>query len=78
MSDIIKASVQSVKTRASNCEAIAIVGTGAKSLNILCKLEVIAKYLVIPADTVVYWLIAKSLNLTLLPNMGRFRDLFSK
>jgi len=30
---------------------------------------------VIPADTVIYWLIAQALNLSLLPNRGKFRDL---
>lgn len=78
MSDLIKASVQSVKERTSNCEAIAIVGTGARTLDILCDLEAIAQCPVIPADTTVYWWAAQNLNLTLLPKMGRFRDLLRR
>jgi maleate cis-trans isomerase len=78
MPNMVKASVQFVKAADPDSQAIVIVGTGAKTLNILCELEVMANCPVIPADTVVYWLIAQSLNLTLLPNMGRFRDLFSK
>ncbi|MEA5417822.1 hypothetical protein VB712_01215 [Spirulina sp. CCNP1310] len=75
MSHLIKASVQFVKENAPDCEAIAIVGTGARTLEILCDLEAIAHCPVVPADTVVYWWAAQHLNLTLLPNMGRFRDL---
>ena len=75
MSNLIKASVQSVKGKVSDCEAIAIVGTGARTLDILCDLEAIAQCPVIPADTAVYWWAAQRLNLTLLPIMGRFRDL---
>lgn len=72
---LLKASVQSVKERASGYEAIAIVGTGTRTLNVLCELETIAQCPVIPADTSVYWWAAQHLNLKLLSNMGRFRDL---
>ncbi|MFK8185019.1 MAG: hypothetical protein AB8B99_16735 [Phormidesmis sp.] len=75
MSDLIKASIQAVKEKASDCDAIVIVGTGARTLDILCELEAIAKCPVVPADTTVYWWAAQHLNLTLLPNMGRFKDL---
>lgn len=75
MPDMIKASVQWVKDKAPDAEAIAIVGTGTRTLDILCELEVIAQCPVIPADTVVYWLIAQYLNLTLLPKMGCFKNL---
>jgi maleate cis-trans isomerase len=75
MSNLIKASVQVVKEKVSDCEAIAIVGTGARTLAILCDLEAIAQCPVVPADTAVYWWAAQHLNLTLLPNMGRFKDL---
>lgn len=75
MPDMVKASLQFVKDNASDSQAIVIVGTGAKTLNILCELETMAQCPVIPADIVVYWLIAQSLNLSLLPNMGKFMDL---
>lgn len=75
LSDLIKASVQVVKERNSDCEAIVIVGTGARTLDILCDLESIAQCPVVPADTAVYWWAAQHLNLTLLPNMGRFGSL---
>ncbi|WP_139276548.1 hypothetical protein [Spirulina major] len=72
---LIKASVQVVRDRTPDCDAIAIVGTGARTLDILCDLEAIAQCPVIPADTAVYWWAAQQLNLTLLPNMGQFKDL---
>jgi maleate cis-trans isomerase len=75
MPDMVKASVEWVKNAAPNAEAIVIVGTGARTLDILYELEAMVQCPVIPADTVVYWLIAKYLNLTLLPKMGRFRYL---
>jgi maleate cis-trans isomerase len=75
MSDLIKASVQSVQESAPDCDAIAIVGTGARTLAILCELEAIAQCPVVPADTAVYWWAAQQLNSTLLPNMGSFQHL---
>ena len=75
LANLIKASVQSVKEKAPDCEAIAIVGTGARTLDILLSLEAITQCPVVPADTSVYWWVAQQLNLTLLPTMGRFRDL---
>ncbi|MFK8186314.1 MAG: hypothetical protein AB8B99_23305 [Phormidesmis sp.] len=75
MSDMVKASVQSVKNATPECEAIIIVGTGARTLNILRELEAIAQCPVIPADTAVYWLAAQHLRLTLSPEMGYFRNL---
>ncbi len=75
MPDMVKASVQWVKDKAPEAEAIAIVGTGARTLNILCELETIAQCPIVPADTVIYWQIARLLNLSLKPTMGRFKDL---
>lgn len=75
MSNLIKASVQVVRDRTPDCDAIVIVGTGARTLAILSELEAIAQCPVVPADISVYWWAAQQLNLTLLPTMGRFKDL---
>ncbi|MDQ7089922.1 MAG: hypothetical protein Q9M50_04670 [Methylococcales bacterium] len=74
-SDMIKESVRLIKDAAPEAEAIVITGTGVRTLAILCELEAIAQCPVIPADTVLYWLSARYLNLTLDPKMGRFKDL---
>lgn len=74
-SDLVKESVGLVKNAAPNAEAIVITGTGVRTLEILCELEAIAQCPVIPADTVSYWLSARYLNLTLVPQMGCFKDL---
>ena len=76
MAVLTKASVKFIKEKISDdYEAIVIVGTGTRTLDILCDLEAIAQCPVIPSDTVVYWWAAQHLNSTLLPKMGRFRDL---
>lgn len=78
MEALTKASVQFIKDKVSDdYEAIVIVGTGTRTLDILCDLENIAQCPVIPSDTVVYWWAAQHLNLTLLPKMGRFSHLSS-
>lgn len=77
-SDMIKASVNLTRKAAPNAEAIVITGTGVRTLDILCELEAIAQRPVIPADTVLYWLSARYLNLTLSSNMGYFKDLSAK
>ncbi|MDB9504337.1 hypothetical protein PN441_14760 [Spirulina major CS-329] len=76
MAVLTKTSVQFIKEEVTDdYEAIVIVGTGTRTLEILCDLERIASCPVIPSDTVVYWWAAKSLHLTLSPKMGLFRDL---
>ena len=76
MAVLTKASVQFIKDKVSgDYEAIVIVGTGTRTLDILCDLEGIAQCPVISSDTVMYWWAAQHLNLTLLPNMGRVRNL---
>jgi maleate cis-trans isomerase len=74
-SGMIKTSVALTRKSAPEAEAIVITGTGVRTLEILCELEIIARCPVIPADTVLYWLGARYLNLTLSPQMGCFQNL---
>ena len=73
--NMVKDSVYAVKKAAPEAEAMVITGTGARTLEILCELEAIAQCPVIPADTVLYWISARYLNLTLNSKMGRFTHL---
>lgn len=76
MAVLTQASVQCITEQLTDdYEAIVIVGTGARTVDILCDLEAIAPCPVIPSDTVVYWWVAHHLKETLLPRMGRFQDL---
>jgi maleate cis-trans isomerase len=72
---MVKTSLARIKNTVPQAEAIVIVGTGVRTLQILRELEAIAQCPVISADTVVYWLAARYLNLTLVDRIGRFKDL---
>lgn len=73
--NIIKESIKLIKNKVPEVEAIVIVGTGIRTLNILTELETIAQCPVVPADTSIYWQSARYLNLTLSSQMGSFKTL---
>ncbi|MGD9331419.1 MAG: hypothetical protein PVJ53_08905 [Desulfobacterales bacterium] len=68
-------SMQAVARAAPDAEAIVVTGAGTRTLEMLCALEAETNRAVIAADTILYWAIARTLNLTLKPVMGSLRQL---
>ncbi len=68
-------SIISVAEASPNADAIVVTGAGTRTLKILSDLEFKIKRPIVAADTVLYWAIAKELNLTLKPVMGSLADL---
>jgi maleate cis-trans isomerase len=68
-------SILAVAEASPKAEAIVVTGAGTRTLGILCDLESQIKRPIIAADTVLYWAIARELNLTLKPVMGSLSQL---
>jgi len=58
-----------------DAEAIVVTGAGTRTLDILVDMEAQTKRPIIAADTILYWAIARELDLTLLPVMGSLSNL---
>jgi len=58
-----------------DAEAIVVTGSGTRTLDILADMEAQTKRPIIAADTILYWAIARELDLTLLPVMGSLSNL---
>ncbi|MCP3874644.1 MAG: hypothetical protein GY699_16000, partial [Desulfobacteraceae bacterium] len=63
-------SILAVAKASPDAEAIIVTGAGTRTLDILNDMELQTKRPIIAADTILYWAIARKLNLTLRPVMG--------
>lgn len=68
--ELTSRSILTVAEASPNAEAIVVTGAGTRTLDILSDLELQIKRPIIAADTILYWAIARELNLTLKPVMG--------
>lgn len=68
-------SILSVAQNSPDAEAIVVTGAGTRTLEILCEIESQINRPIIAADTILYWAIARKLNLTLKPIMGSLSQL---
>ena len=68
--ELTQRSVRAVAEAAPQAEAIVVTGAGTRTLALLAALESQTARPVIAADTVLYWAIARKLNLALKPEMG--------
>ena len=73
--DLSCKSILSVAQKSPDAEAIVVTGAGTRTLEILCEMESQTKRPIIAADTILYWAIARKLNLTLKPIMGSLSTL---
>lgn len=73
--DLACESILSVAQKSPDAEAIVVTGAGTRTLEILCEMESQTKRPIIAADTILYWAIARKLNLTLKPVMGSLSTL---
>jgi len=69
------ASILTVAQNSPDAEAIVVTGAGTRTLAILCDMESQINRPIIAADTILYWAIARKLNLTLKPIMGSISQL---
>jgi maleate isomerase len=72
---LTRSSIFSVAKASPEAEAIIVTGAGTRTLDILCEMETQIKRPIIAADTILYWAIARQLNLTLNPIMGSLSKL---
>ena len=68
--ELASRSILAVAKASPDAEAIIVTGAGTRTLDILTDMEHQTKRPIIAADTVLYWAIARALNLTLKPVMG--------
>lgn len=68
-------SILFVAEASPDAEAIVVTGAGTRTLEILAHMEAQTKRPIIAADTILYWAIARELDLTLLPVMGSLSNL---
>jgi len=68
-------SIIAVAEASPSAEAIVVTGAGTRTLKILSDLESEIKRPIVAADTILYWAIAKELDLTLKPEMGSLKDI---
>jgi maleate cis-trans isomerase len=68
-------SILFVAKASPDAEAIVVTGAGTRTLEILADMEAQTKRPIIAADTILYWAIARKLDLTLLPQMGSLSNL---
>jgi len=73
--ELTSRSILAVAKASPNAEAIVVTGAGTRTLGILCDLESQINRPIIAADTILYWAIARELNLTLKPVMGSLSTL---
>jgi len=63
-------SILAVAKASPNAEAMVVTGAGTRTLGIISEMESQIIRPIIAADTILYWAIARELNLTLKPVMG--------
>jgi len=73
--ELTSKSILAVAEASSNADAIVVTGAGTRTLKILSDLESEIKRPIVAADTVLYWAIARKLDLTLKPEMGSLAGL---
>jgi len=73
--ELTSKSILAVADASPNADAIVVTGAGTRTLKILSDLESEIKRPIVAADTILYWAIAKELDLTLKPEMGSLASL---
>jgi maleate cis-trans isomerase len=73
--ELASKSILFVAESSPEAEAIVVTGAGTRTLDILADMEAQTKRPIIAADTILYWAIARELDLTLLPVMGSLSNL---
>jgi maleate cis-trans isomerase len=73
--ELTSKSILAVAEASPNADAIVVTGAGTRTLKILSDLESEIKRPIVAADTILYWAIAKDLDLTLKPEMGSLAGL---
>ena len=73
--ELTSKSILAVADASPSAEAIVVTGAGTRTLKILSDLESEIKRPIVAADTILYWAIAKELDLTLKPEMGSLTDI---
>jgi maleate cis-trans isomerase len=73
--ELASKSIRAVAEASPDAEAIVVTGAGTRTLDILAHMEAQTKRPIIAADTILYWAIARELDLTLLPVMGSLSNL---
>ena len=76
--ELASKSIRAVAEASPDAEAIVVTGAGTRTLDILAHMEAQTKRPIIAADTILYWAIARELDLTLLPVMGSLSNLTKK
>ena len=73
--ELARKSIFFVAEASPEAEAIVVTGAGTRTLDILSDMEAQTKRPIIAADTILYWAIARELDLTLVPVMGSLANL---
>jgi maleate isomerase len=73
--ELTSRSILAVAAASPDAEAIVVTGAGTRTLAILSDMEAQTNRPIVAADTVLYWAIARKLNLTLHPLMGSLSKL---
>ena len=73
--ELVSRSILAVAEASPDAEAIVVTGAGTRTLDILAHMEAQTKRPIIAADTILYWAIARELDLTLLPVIGSLSNL---
>ncbi len=73
--ELASRSILAVAKASPDAEAIVVTGAGTRPLDVLIAMELETKHPIIAADTILYWAIARELNLTLKPVMGSLAKL---
>lgn len=74
-SELASRSILAVAKASPNAEAIIVTGAGTRTLDIFTAMELETRRPIIAADTILYWAIARELNLSLKPVMGSLAKL---
>lgn len=74
--ELTRRSILAVSEAAPQAEAIVVTGAGTRTLALLREMESLTKRPVIAADTVLYWAIARKLDLILKPEMGTLARIY--
>jgi len=72
--ELTRASLRAVAGASPEAEAVVVTGAGTRTLNLLTEMEFELQRPIVAADTAVYWAVARELNLTLKPIMGRLAE----
>ena len=75
--ELTSRSILAVAAASPDAEAIVVTGAGTRTLAILSDMEAQTNRPIVAADTILYWAIARKLNLALHPLMGSLSKLIS-